>query len=431
MPSDFDNRTLALMSAFGFFAGLPLSLTGFTLRQWLSEGGTSLIAIGLTANIGLAYTLKFLWSPVLDHVRPPGPLAAFGRRRGWLLTIQPLLALATALLALSDPVASPARLLVAAIAIAFLSASQDIVIDAWRIETFPQRVQGLALASYIWGYRIALLVSGAGAIGLADVIGWTASLGCVAALMGIGMAASLLAPEPAVMLERIAAIGFRAQLRLAVVEPFLEFWQRAGAAQILAFVMLFKLGEALAHTMAVPFYRALGFDRAQVALASGIPGLVASLLGAAAGGWLVIRIGTGRALISTGFVQMASMGLYFALAVSGGDTRILLAKIVLENFAEAMADAAFITYLSSLCSSAFTATQYALLSSLAAVGLRTIGGLSGVLAQALGWTTFYAVTILAALPAMLLMVGLLRRFPPNSPPSTSARDLQIGYDRSI
>lgn len=425
MPSDFDNRTLALMGAFGFFAGLPLSLTGFTLRQWLSEGGTSLIAIGLTANIGLAYTLKFLWSPVLDHVRPPGPLAAFGRRRGWLLTIQPLLALATALLALSDPVASPARLLVAAIAIAFLSASQDIVIDAWRIETFPQRVQGLALASYIWGYRIALLVSGAGAIGLADVIGWTASLGCVAVLMGIGMAASLLAAEPAVMLEPIAEIGFRARLRLAVVEPFLEFWQRAGAAQILAFVMLFKLGEALAHTMAVPFYRALGFDRAQVALASGIPGLVASLLGAAAGGWLVIRIGTGRALISTGFVQMASMGLYFALAVSGGDTRILLAKIVLENFAEAMADAAFITYLSSLCSSAFTATQYALLSSLAAVGLRTIGGLSGVLAQALGWTTFYAVTILAALPAMLLMVGLLRRFPPNSPPSTSARDLQI------
>jgi PAT family beta-lactamase induction signal transducer AmpG len=197
-----------------------------------------------------------------------------------------------------------------------------------------------------------------------------------------------------------------------VVEPFLDFWGRPGALQILAFVMLFKLGEALAHTMAVPFYRDLGFDRAQVAWATGLPGLAASLLGAAAGGWLVVRIGTGRALISTGFVQMASMGLYFALAVSGGDGRILLAKVVLENFAEAMADAAFLTYLSSLCSTAFTATQYALLSSLAAVGLRTLGGLSGVLARHLGWTGFYALTILAALPAMLLMLGLLRRFPP-------------------
>ncbi len=188
--------------------------------------------------------------------------------------------------------------------------------------------------------------------------------------------------------------------------------QRPGAVQILAFVMLFKLGEALAHTMANPFYRSMGFDRVQVALATGVPGLVASLLGALSGGWLVIRIGTGRALIGTGFVQMASMGLYFALAVSGGDTRILLAKVILENFAEAMADAAFITYLSSLCSTRFTATQYALLSSLSAVGLRTVGGFSGLMAESLGWVGFYAFTIFAALPAMLLMVGLLRRFPP-------------------
>jgi PAT family beta-lactamase induction signal transducer AmpG len=226
------------------------------------------------------------------------------------------------------------------------------------------------------------------------------------------MLVTLLAAEPRVSETARQVGGFLAQLRAAVVEPFLDFWGRPGALQILAFVMLFKLGEALAHTMAVPFYRDLGFDRAQVAWATGLPGLAASLLGAAAGGWLVVRIGTGRALISTGFVQMASMGLYFALAVSGGDGRILLAKVVLENFAEAMADAAFLTYLSSLCSTAFTATQYALLSSLAAVGLRTLGGLSGVLARHLGWTGFYALTILAALPAMLLMLGLLRRFPP-------------------
>ena len=411
MPRFLQDRTLVLMGAFGFFAGLPLPLSGFTLRQWLSEGGTSLAAIGLTANIGLAYTLKFLWSPMLDQVRPPVGLARFGRRRGWLLAIQPLLAGACLLLALSDPTAAPALLIAAAVAIAFLSASQDIVIDAWRIETFPERMQGVALASYVWGYRIALLISGAGAIRFADVVGWRGSLGAMAGLAACGMGATLLAREPTNCTVAAAAVGLVARLRTAVVEPFKDFWQRPGAGQILAFVMLFKLGEALAHTMAVPFYHDLGFDRVQVANATGVPGLVASLLGAATGGWLVVSIGTGRALILTGFVQMASMGLYFALAVSGGDTRILLAKIVLENFAEAMADAAFLTYLSSLCSRAFTATQYALLSSLAAVGLRTIGGFSGYLAEALGWRAFYGLTIVAALPAMLLMLGLLRRFP--------------------
>ncbi len=408
------------MGAFGFFAGLPLPLSGFTLRQWLSESGTPLEAIGLTANIGLAYTLKFLWSPVLDG-RPPMWLARFGRRRGWLLLIQPLLGVACALLAMSDPQRQVAPMLAAAGLIAFLSSSQDIVIDAWRIETFPEQAQGLALAAYVWGYRIALLLSGAGAIGLAGTVGWHGSLLGVAALVTAGMGLTLLAREPAVAILRGPVQTLAERLRTAVVEPFRDFWARPGAGQILAFVMLFKLGEALAGTMAVPFYRALGFDRAQVALATGVPGLLASLLGAAAGGWLVVRLGTGRALVLTGFVQMASMGLYFALAISGGDTRILLAKVVLENFAEAMADAAFLTYLSSLCSSAFTATQYALLSSLAAVGLRTVGGLSGVLAAALGWVAFYAVAIFAALPAMLLMVGLLRRFPAGSLQPATAR----------
>lgn len=407
-------RTLFLMAAFGLVAGLPLPLSGFTLRQWLSEGGTSLEAIGLTASIGIAYTLKFLWAPLLDHVKPPGCLARFGRRRGWLLAIQPLLAAAALALALSDPAVAPKRTIAAALLVAFLSASQDIVVDAWRVETFPERVQGVALASYVWGYRIALLIAGAGAIGLADKIGWHASLAAMAALILCGVAATLAAREPPPGEIATRTAGFLDRLRIAVIEPLAEFCRRPGAAHILAFVMLFKLGEALAHTMAPSFYRALGYDRAQVALATGIPGLAASLLGAAFGGWLVIRIGTGRALILTGFVQIASMALYFTLAVAGPDTAVLMTKIVVENFAEAMADAAFLTYLSSLCATAFTATQYALLSSLAAVGLRTLGGLSGVIAHALGWIGFYAMTMFAAVPAMLLMLGLLRRFP--SPP---------------
>ena len=403
------------MGAYGAVCGLPLPLSGFTLRQWLSEGDVPLTVIGATASIGLAYVLKFLWSPLLDQVAPPFGLAAIGRRRGWLLVIQPLLALACLQLAASDPIRSPQLLVGAAVLVAFLSASQDVVVDAWRVETFPERLQGVALAAYVWGYRLALLVSGAGAIGLADKIGWHGSLSVMAGLAGAGLLVTLVAAEPARAAVAVAH-GFGQRLRTAIVEPFHDFIRRPAAGRILAFVMLFKLGEALAHTMATPFYRAMGFDRAQVALATGVPGLIASLLGAATGGWLVVRIGTGRALILTGFVQMASMGLYFALAVSGGDGRILLAKVVLENFAEAMADAAFLTYLSALCTTAYTATQYALLSSLAAVGLRTIGGFSGALAASLGWTAFYALTIFAALPAMLVMVGLLRRVPAPSRP---------------
>src|SRR4051812_3294398 len=226
MPRFLQDRALLLMGAFGFVAGLPLPLSGFTLRQWLSEGGTSLEAIGFTASIGLAYTLKFLWSPFLDHVRPPSGLARFGRRRGWLLVIQPLLALACLALALSDPARGPALLIAAAVAIAFLSASQDVVIDAWRIESFPERTQGVALAAYVWGYRVALLVSGAGAIGLASLVGWRASLAAMAALTATGVLVSLLAHEPRVREAGARAAGFLDRLQAAVIEPFRDFWRR-------------------------------------------------------------------------------------------------------------------------------------------------------------------------------------------------------------
>ena len=403
------------MAGLGFVAGLPLPLTGFTLRQWLSEGGTSLAMIGLTANIGLSYSLKFLWAPVLDRVPLPGGLRRLGQRRGWLMLIQPLLVLSCVALALSDP-AHPVALVAVAACVAFLSASQDIAIDAWRIELFPERTQGAALAAYIWGYRAALLVAGAAAIGLAGKLGWHGALLGVAALIALGPILTALAPSPAAPVLRRGRPGVLATLRDAVWAPLAEFLSRPGAAVTLGFIMLFKLGEAMAGTMAPPFYRSLGFDRAQVALAIGVPSLLASLAGAAVGGLLVARLGAKRALILTGFIQMASMGLYFALAYSGGNPAILVAKVVLEAFAEAMADAAFITFLSSLCAPGYTATQYALLSSLAALPLRTVGGLSGVLAQSLGWVAFYGATIFAAVPAMLIMVAIVRRA--KRPPAT-------------
>ena len=406
------DRRLWLMLAFGFLSGLPLSLSGFTLRQWLTESHVSLAALGLTANIGLSYTLKFLWAPVLDHAAPPLGLARLGRRRGWLLAVQPLLALACLGMAFSDAATAPVVTVAAAGVIAFLSATQDIAIDAWRIETFPSRMQGAANAAYVWGYRIAMLVSGAGVITLAGPLGWHGALLLVAGLLAAGVLVTWAAPEPSVEIVAPALGGLATRLGNAVLDPLRDFLLRPGAWAILGYVALFKLGEAMAGVMLAPFYHDLGFNRAAVAAAIGPFSLAATIAGYATGAWIVARIGLQRALILTGFFQMAVMAMYVLLARSAGNHAVLYATVVLEAFAEGVADAAFLTYLSGLCSAAHTATQFALLSSVAPLALRTVGGFSGFFAASLGWTAFYGVAMAASLPAMLLMLFILRRYPP-------------------
>jgi len=292
--------------------------------------------------------------------------------------------------------------------VAFLSASQDIAVDAWRIEAFPEHRQGAALAAYIWGYRVALLVATYGVISAVGTVGWHVALLGVAALIGLGLAVTLLAPEPPAP-ERVAPLtGFAGRLRRAVIEPLRDFLTRDDAALILAFVALFKLGEAMAGIMTAPFYRALGFSRGVIALTSWFS-LAGTLAGFALGGWLVARLGTGRALLRTGWAQTIAMAMYVVLAVSAGTSFMLFATVATEAFAQGMADAAFLTFLSALCSRAFTATHYALLSSLALISVHTIGGASGVLAARLGWVGFYSLCMFAALPSMALMILLLRR----------------------
>ena len=401
------DRRLWLMGLLGVASGLPLPLSGFTFRLWLAKGGVSLALIGLTANAGLAYSLKFLWAPVLDRLRAPG-FGRLGRRRGWLVPIQLALALAAFGLAAARPAVAPLAAIGTAALVAFLSASQDIVIDAWRIETFPPRAQGAALAAYVWGYRIALLIAGAGVIAGSARIGWHAALGAVAGLLALAPLVTLALPEPPAPAARPRAQGLAA----AVLVPLSDLLARPGALTILGFVMLFKLGEAMAGVMTAPFFAHLGFDRAAIAVANGPLSLACAFAGTAAGGWLVARAGVGRALLATGWVQTLTMGMYLLLAVSAGKVHILAATVGVEAFAEGMADAAFLTYLSGLCAPGYAATQYALLSSLAAIGLRTVGGVSGFLAEALGWVPFYALTMFAALPAMALMLRLLRRYPP-------------------
>jgi PAT family beta-lactamase induction signal transducer AmpG len=295
--------------------------------------------------------------------------------------------------------------------LAFVSASQDILIDAWRIETFAPRQMGTALAGYVWGYRAAALISGSGAIALSTVTGWRDAILLMAGLGFLGMVATVLADEPAVAAEGRAR-GFGARFAEAVKAPLAEFLSRRGAVVILAFIVLFRLGEALAGVMLAPYYTSLGFNRVTIAVANGWWALGATLCGTALGGWLVARIGVGRALLVTALFQTAALMMYPALAWFPGRPDMLIATLVLESFAEGFADAAFLTYLSGLCNKAFTATQYALLSSLAPLALRTIGGFSGYMAAAMGFVPFFVMSAFAALPAMGLMVVILRFYPP-------------------
>ncbi len=375
--------------------------------MWLSSAHLGLGVIGLTANIGLAYTLKFLWAPLFDEVKP----LFWGRRRGWLILVQAALVLAIAGLAVSDPVMSVAVTLGIGASLAFVSASQDILIDAWRIETFAPRDQGAALAGYVWGYRGALLISGAGVIALSVKTGWHLAILLVAALALVGPVATFFASEPGAVGEAQAR-GLAARFAAAVATPLQEFLSRRGAPVIIAFIVLFRLGEATAGVMLAPYYTSLGFDRAAIAVANGPVSLVATLAGAAAGGWLVARVGVGRALIISMLFQTAALVMYPCLALFPGQPHILMATSVLESFAETFAYAAFLTYLSGLCNHAFTATQYALLSSISPLALHTIGGLSGFMAAAMGFVPFFVMTMFATVPAILVLLVILKFYPP-------------------
>ncbi len=391
------------MLPFGFASGLPLPLSTFTLHQWFAVAGISVQTIGLLALVALPYTLKFLWSPLFDRAPPWAPAA---RRRGWLLLVQPLLAGAILLLASSDPATGPALTAAAAGLVALMSASQDILIDAWRIDTFAEHEQGAALAAYVWGYRTAMVVANAGAIWLSTKIGWHLALALVASLVGVGFATAWLAPEPegAALVNRPAGL---AAFRAAILDPLRNFLTRENAAWLLAFVILFRLGKVFADQTAAPFYRyALHFSSAAVAAANTVPQLIGTFAGAAAGGALVARLGARRAVLVAGTAQALSLGLYILLDRHPTGP-MLAAKVGGEFLAGGAADTAFLAYVSTLCSRNYSASQYALLSSLAALVFHTLGGLSGYTEAALGWVPFFAFTMLASLPALAIL-GRLR-----------------------
>ena len=398
----------------GFSSGLPLALTFATLSFRLAEIGVSRTAIGLFALVGVPYSVKFLWSPLIDRLPIPLFTAKLGRRRGWALAIQPILGLAILALGFADPQAAPGLTALVALAVAFLSASQDIVIDAYRIELLRTEEQGAGAAATQWGYRFGMLAASAGALYAASFGGWRFSYGLMAALMLVGMVTVWFTPEPGgarpleplpgpTPLARVAA-----WLERAVLAPFKDMLTRPGALAILAFVVLYKFGDALAATMSNPLYVSLGFTKVEVANIGKIYGFAASLAGLALGGVVVLRLGVMRALLICGVLQMLS-NLMYALQVWAGHNLVALALTIgVENLTGGMGSAAFVAYLSGLCNIAFTATQYALLSSLAAVGRTTLSASGGALADVLGWGPFFLLSTAACLPGLALLVWIMR-----------------------
>ncbi len=389
----------------GFASGLPLLLTTSTLTYWLAKRGVDLTTIGLFALTGLPYSTKFLWAPVLDHARLPVLADALGRRRSWALAIQGALALAIVAMGQTDPATDPLATAAAALAVAFLSASQDVVIDAYRIEILGEREQGAGAAATQLGYRVGTLAAGAGAIALSDWLDWQAVFGGIAALVCVGMATVLLAREPA----DGGVARARPTLRIAVVEPFTDFARRPAWPAILAFALLYKFGDAISGSMASTFWVKLGFSGSEIGSVIGIPGMLATVLGAFAGGIVVARAGLLRALVIGGILQAVTNLLYALQAEVGRDTTMLAVAVAVDNFTGGIGSAAFIAYLSSLCNAAFTGTQYALLTSLMGAGRTLLAAGGGWLAARLDWTAFFVTTTALALPGLLLLAYLARR----------------------
>ncbi len=396
-----------LVGVLGFSSGLPLLLTLSTLGIWLSEAGVSKTQIGLFAFVGLPYTFKFAWAPLLDRLALPWAGARLGRRRGWALLVQILLLFAIAAMGRFDPARDLALIAVLALVIAFLSASQDIVLDALRIELLEERQQGAGAAIFVTGYRVGLLAAGAGALFVAQYSGWAWAFAATAALVALGMAAVLAAPEAPH--SEPAAESLQDWLERAVLAPFREFAGRGDWLLLLAFIVLYKLGDSLAGIMAGPFYVEVGFTKGEIAAVSKVFGLWASIVGGVLGGIYVHRAGILKALMLFGILQLLSNLMFAVQAHVGADLTLLTATITIENVSGGMGTAAFVAYLSALCHVQYTATQYALLSALMALGRTALSAPAGWLAEQIDWVSFFAATTLGAVPGLLLLAWLIRR----------------------
>ena len=391
----FTQRKMAAILLLGFASGLPLWLTARTLQAWMTVEGVDLTLIGLFALVTLPYSLKFLWAPVLDRYVPP----FLGRRRGWMVITQVLLMLSIGAMGLIDPQRSLQLLAFNAVLIAFFSASQDIVYDAYKIDVLEERELGAGAAIGVLGYRIALLVTGSLAFVLADQMPWNVVYMLMALLMLVGIGASLWAPEPLV-------VGKPQTMREAVVLPFRDFFQRMGGGWfvlIMLFTILYQLSDRMGQNMVTPFLLAVGYSQTEIGAIQGGIGLISTIVGVIAGGAIIARIGVNRALWAFLLLQIASNLAYYWIAMSGPDRGILTVAIIIENLSGGMVTAVFVAYLMALCSRQFSATQFALLSSVMAAAREVLVTPAGAIAEATGWPTFFMFTVAAGLPAAIML----------------------------
>lgn len=397
----FRSRKILVLLVLGFASGLPLALTAGTLQAWLAVEKVDIVAIGWFALVGQPYVYKFLWAPLMDRFAWP----FLGRRRGWLLVTQLALAAAIAFMGTLRPGDSAWLLGATAVVVAFLSASQDIVFDALRTDWLEREERGAGAAVSVLGYRLAMLVSGAGALILADQwLGWQGTYWLMAGLMAIGMAATWAAAEPP------AQGGAPRTLDAAVVQPFREFFSRPGAVLLLVLVVLYKLGDAFAGSFTTTFLlRGPGFSLTEVGAFNKGFGLAATIAGALAGGAIMVKLRLYGALLLFGILQAVTNLGFMLLATAGKDYALMVAVVGLENLCGGMGTAAYVALLMALCDRRFSATQYALLSALSAVGRVYVGPSAGYMVAALGWTQFFFATFLIALPGLALLAWMRGR----------------------
>ena len=394
-PTLLSVHPLVVVALLGFASGLPLCLTGSTLKAWLTQDGLNLKTIGLFGLVGQPYALKFLWAPVMDRYLPP----FLGRRRGWMLMTQGVLVLLLILMAKANPQAGILHIAILGLLVAFASASQDIVVDAWRAEAFQERELGMANAVHVGAYRLAMLVSAGGALVLAQKTGWRYTYLIMAAMMALGALGTFLARSTDALARAPRT------LREAVVEPFRQFLSRPAVGEVLLFCLLYKLGDQLADAMTTSFLiRKMGFTLIEIGATTKTVGITFLILGGLAGGLVMRRLSLKRALVAFGICQGGSILAFWALSRLGPKLPMLVGALALENLAYGMGGAAFATFLMCLCDKRFTATQYALLTSVMALTRGYLTAPTGWMVERLGWSGFFLACSVAALPGLLLLM---------------------------
>jgi PAT family beta-lactamase induction signal transducer AmpG len=392
----FGQPKMAILLLLGFSSGLPFYLTSKTLQAWMTTAKVDLATIGFFSLVTLPYSLKFVWAPVMDRYIPP----FLGRRRGWVLITQILLLLAIAAMALHDPRTGLKMLAINAIAIAFFSASQDISLDAYRTDVLETREMGAGAAVFVMGYRIAMITTGALAFFLADRMPWNTVYALIALLMIVGIATTFIAPEP------VLSDAPPKSLAEAVVLPFADFFQRAGvlrALLVLLFIVLYKYSDSLAGSMTTPFLLQAGFSQSEVGAVFLGAGVIATIFGVVVAGASIGKFGINRSLWMFVIFQGLSNLTYYGLSLSEKNHAFMVTAVITENFGLGLVTGAMTAYLMSMCNRRFTATQFALLSSLMAASRDILVAPAGKIAETLGWPSFFLITVAMAIPPLLLL----------------------------